>query len=455
MLATQPRPCYTLVKSMASSSAAASENLPVQERSNETVSSPEATDVDRASGEYETAAAFVQEQATQTIHELQRFSEIANDNEFPEAGAEAATAAEAAKTEISAVAQKTESQIAAEIRPLPPTVQMETVKTPETEAKLTELESVADQARVRMSEIFAKLMEMKASGNKLDAGEYEAYKKMLDEDPMLNGFVQKLQSQFNNEGNDGSVRARAAQLASEFAEGAQNQQSFAEQMARAGAEKVASAPGAEVAVSAEAAGSEKANEAPVDANEGPALQGLRGQATVLAAEMKYAMSIGNFELFDKSLEKLLEAKRQLLVGLMGLSNISDRQKLQINRLVPEIASLEKEKEIRVEMAELKELEKEKKKIEAEVEMSTREGKVEETAHAKERLAEVQKKIDGKNRQITAVRGQLADLDKLSGTGDIQSIHPGDAVAGVADTIGKSILDPGEAGLKILDKVIGK
>lgn len=438
---------------MATTSPAASELQPVQEQPVEAPRSPEEHSVDRASGEFETAKVFVQEHAAESLQTIQQFGEIANDNEIPEAGAEAAVVTETAKNEISAAAQHAEAQIVTEVNPLPPAVESQQPPSPEGEMKLKELEGVADQARARMSEIFAKLMEMKASGNVLDAGEYETYKKMLDEDPVLNGFVQKLQQEFANEQNDGTVRARAAQIAGEFAEGAQNQQAFAEQMARRGAESLT--PGVETTRADAAAGAEapveKTTEA-LDAEEGPVLQGLRAQATELAASMKAAMSFGNFELFDNSLVRLIDVKRQMLIGLMALSNPSDRQKQTIDRLVPEIASLEKEKEIRVETAELKELEKEKKKIEAEIKLfSGGEGEVQ--TETKKRLSEVEKKIAEKNQKIASLHGQRAAIGSLSG-GVETSINPGDVVDNVADTVGKGILDPSQAGLKILDKIIG-
>lgn len=99
---------------------------------------------------------------------------------------------------------------------------------PSPEEQLRSLEQSAESAKQRMRELYESLMKMKESGGELDQEELADYIRALDEDAMLNAFVQKMQSEFRNTKNSDATRARAAQLADEFARGARAQVAYAE-----------------------------------------------------------------------------------------------------------------------------------------------------------------------------------------------------------------------------------
>ena len=99
---------------------------------------------------------------------------------------------------------------------------------PSPEEQLRSLEQSAESAKQRMRELYESLMKMKESGGELDQEELAEYIRSLDEDAVLNAFVQKMQSEFRNTKNTDATRARAAQLAEEFARGARAQVAYAE-----------------------------------------------------------------------------------------------------------------------------------------------------------------------------------------------------------------------------------
>lgn len=98
--------------------------------------------------------------------------------------------------------------------------------------QIKKIDSLAEGAKQRMRELYQSLMKMKESGGELDEKELEVYKQMVDNDQVLNDFVEAMQMEFRNDQNEGSVRARAAQFASEFALGARSQMAYAEALAR-------------------------------------------------------------------------------------------------------------------------------------------------------------------------------------------------------------------------------
>ncbi len=122
---------------------------------------------------------------------------------------------------------KVESQPSSEPQPeAPPAAKKESYPSPE--QQLQSLEKSAESAKQRMRELYEGLMKMKESGGELDQEELAEYIRALDEDAVLNAFVNNMQAEFRNTKNTEATRARAAQLADEFARGARAQVAYAE-----------------------------------------------------------------------------------------------------------------------------------------------------------------------------------------------------------------------------------
>lgn len=181
--------------------------------------------------------------AAKELAAMSQAAQIADDPEAAAANQEIAQAdlaarqqLDAAKAEASQELEQTEQVAVSPKVDVAGALEGDSVKTVEQSVlpvgeQIKKIDGLAEQAKSRMHELYQTLMKMKASGGELDEKELEVYKEMVDNDAVLNGFVEAMQLEFQNDQNEGSVRARAAQYASEFALGARSQLAYAEAIA--------------------------------------------------------------------------------------------------------------------------------------------------------------------------------------------------------------------------------
>ncbi|MCC7357612.1 hypothetical protein IT408_03860 [Candidatus Uhrbacteria bacterium] len=184
------------------------------------------------------------------------------------------------------------------------------------EKQMRTLERSAESAKLRMRELYDDLMKMKESGGELDESELEAYKQMLDSDEVLNAFVEKMQSEFNNPKNDASVRARAAQYAIDFAQGARAQLAHAEGIVNKPKTKVQEQTAAHSSVTPESpVATEKTGEKAEEFDEKAETERRMGVMSELLSEKILKVEAAFDEVLESGDEERIEESTQLLTSL--------------------------------------------------------------------------------------------------------------------------------------------